>query len=364
MKARLEEVPLDVREQIAAAIRQRAQALAGDLAAEVRQETSTDAADGAACADRLLALLATAVEAGGLEPGRAASANLTRFGPGLSIRQLVRVVHRAERALLDELALHARLGATSEPWPLVAHSVRSATLELIASFAERDAARHAVRDPLTTLLSADLFTLSLAQEVRRAKRHGHGIAVLLFDVDDLTRLNRTHGYGAGDRLLERLGILARRFFRTHDWVARHGGDSIVVLLPQTPLDQAATLANRFRETVEHRLVLVEHKTEEKSVVTVSAAAVGADRVQTDLEPGYVIAEAEAAVMRAKLNGRNRVERVALLPTSLTILGAATLLGVTARDVVGLIRRGVLPAARRGRHYHIDRAAIEDYKARR
>ena len=167
-----------------------------------------------------------------------------------------------------------------------------------------------------------------------------------------------------DRVLERLGILARNYFRTHDWVARHAEDSIAVLLPQTPLDQAATLAERFREMVEQRIVLMNYMTEETSIVTVSAAAVGTDLVQAELDRGFVMAEAAAAVMRAKLDGGNRVERVALLPTSVTILGAATLLGLTAREVVQLIRAGALPASRRGRHYHIDRAAIEHYKARR
>jgi excisionase family DNA binding protein len=75
----------------------------------------------------------------------------------------------------------------------------------------------------------------------------------------------------------------------------------------------------------------------------------------------VLNEAEAAVLRAKLNGRSRVERVALLPTSLTIFGAATMLGQSPRDVAQLVRNGSLKASRRGRHYHIDRDLIEAYK---
>jgi diguanylate cyclase (GGDEF)-like protein/excisionase family DNA binding protein len=364
MSLRLGDVPTDVRVQIAEAIRERGRGLAADLAGAVSRELAVSRTEGAACADLVLSLLTTAVEAGERENRNSAIHGLTRCVPGLTVRQLVAVVHRAERAVLDELAVHERLGATSEPWPMVAYSVRSGALDVIASFAEVEAARMAVRDPLTTLLSGELFKLTLSQEVLRAQRHAHGIAVILFDIDHLSEVNRVHGYGAGDRLLERLGILSRRFFRTHDWVARHGGDSIGVLLPETTLDQAAALANRFRETVQQRLVLVDHKTEEKTVVTVTAAAVGTDIVQEELEPAYVMAEAEAALMRAKLDGRNRVERVALLPTSVTIVGAATLLGVTARDVVHLIRRRELSASRRGRHYHIDRAAIEEYRARR
>ena len=84
--------------------------------------------------------------------------------------------------------------------------------------------------------------------------------------------------------------------------------------------------------VQHRLVLQDHKTDMTKIVTVSAAAVGTDLVQSEIDAAYVLAEAEAAVLRAKLNGRNRIERVALLPTSLTIFGAATMLGETPHEV--------------------------------
>jgi len=97
---------------------------------------------------------------------------------------------------------------------------------------------------------------------------------------------------------------------------------------------------------------------------VSAAAVSTDFVHEEVETNYVLGEADAAVLRAKLDGGNRLERVALIPSSVTILGAATLLGVRAKHVVHLIRNDVLPAARRGRHFHIECAHIEDYKRSR
>jgi excisionase family DNA binding protein len=97
------------------------------------------------------------------------------------------------------------------------------------------------------------------------------------------------------------------------------------------------------------------------VVTVSAAAIGTDFVQSEIDSAYVLAEAEAAVRRAKRNGRNRIESVALLPTSLTIFGAAGMLGQTPHDITRLVREGTLTASRRGRHYHIDRDLIEAYR---
>ena len=361
MRSRLREVPHDVREKIAGAIRYRAQGLTEDLASSLSTEPGLDLAGWHGCSQGVMDLLTLAVEEGRVDNGRGGILELSRLAPPLHLRQIIHAIHEAERIVLDELALDEQLGATSEPWPLVAHSIRSGALEVIAAFAERAGGHHSLRDQLTTLIAGHVFDLALEQEALRALRHHHGIALILFDVDDLSQLNRAHGYGAGDRLLERLGILTRRFFRTHDWVARHGDDSIAVLLPETTLDQAATLAARFCETVKQRLVLIDHKTDSITAVTVSAAAVGTDLVQAEIDPAYILAEADAALVRAKMNGGNRVERVALMPTSVTILGAATLLGLTPRQVAGMLRSGTLTAARRGRHFHIDRSQIEEQR---
>lgn len=358
------QVSHDVRAEVSAAIREHDQNLMADLAAALSGNPGLGAHEWQECASALVRLFAAAIESGELDIRRGALHELCRFSPPATIRQMIRSIHVAERLVLDELALHDTLGATSDTWPMVAHSVRSAAFEIAGAYAERDGGRPAVRDQLTTLMSAHVFRLALEQEIARAHRHEHGISVLLFDIDDLSGLNTALGYGAGDRLLERLGILARRFFRNHDWVARHDEDAIAVLLPETTLDQAATLANRFREMVHQRIVLMDHKTDVERSVTVSGAAVGTELVQVDIDAGYIVAELEAAVLRGKLNGGNQTERVALLPTSLTILGAATLLGCTPREVIQLLRRGALHAQRRGRHFHIDRTELEEFKRTR
>jgi diguanylate cyclase (GGDEF)-like protein/excisionase family DNA binding protein len=364
MIGKLKDLPRDVREQTAAAIRDHENDLIDDVSDALVQEQALEATGARDCAVGLLGLLTRALADGELDSRDGALDRLCRFSPPLGIRQLIAAVDRAERLVLDELALHERLGVTSEAWPLVSHGLRTAMLEIIAAFAERDRGRAAVRDQLTTLMTRHVFNLVLEQETFRAHRHKHGVAMMLFDIDDMARLNRSHGYGAGDRLLERLGILARYFFRTHDWVARYDDDSLAVLLPEATLDQAASLATSFADMVQKRLVLVDHKTDLTTIVTVSAAAVGTDLVEADINPMHIMSEAEAAVLRAKMNGGNRVERVALFPTSVTIVGAATLIGTTAREVVRLLRNGTLHATRRGRHFHIDRSQLDDYRARR
>jgi len=355
----------DIRARTSALIRRRQDALAADATAALADlGDALDPESRRGLAELLLRLFATSVDGGSLETQSAAMRDLARYSPPLSTRQLLDAVDRTERVVLDEVALDDRLGATSEPWAVVTHAIRRAALEILGAHADQVAGRDAavaVRDSLTTLIASTVFTLALAQEIERAIRYKHALTVLLFDIDDLSRINAEHGRGVGDRLLERMGIFSRSFFRTHDWVARYGDDAIAVLLPQTTLDQGALLATRFCETVQHRLVLQDHKTNATRIVTVSAAVVGTDLVQSEINAASVMAEAEAAVLRAKLNGRNRLERVALLPTSLTIFGAATMLGRTPRDVAKLIRDGSLKATRRGRHYHIDRDLIESYR---
>ena len=353
------------RARTSALIREQQEALAADVFEAVSPLSDVlDAQEWRALAELLVRLFAASVDVGALNAESAAMRDLGRYSPPLTTRQLLDAVDQAERAIVDEIALDDQLGATSEPWPIVARAIRRATLEILGAHAEQIAARDtpiAVRDPLTTLIASPVFDLALGQEIQRAIRHKHSLALLLFDIDDLSEINREYGRGVGDRVLERMGILARRFFRTHDWVARHSDDAIGVLLPETTLDQAAVLAAGFKEMVQHRLILHDHNSEITKPVTVSAAALGADTLQSEMNAVSVIAEAEAAVLRAKLNGGNRIERVALLPTSLTIFGAATILGRTPRDVAQLIRNGSLKASRRGRHYHIDRDHIEAYR---
>jgi diguanylate cyclase (GGDEF)-like protein len=232
---------------------------------------------------------------------------------GLSIERLFTFAYLTERTTLDELALNERLGATSEPWPLVAQLVRRGSFDLLAAYIERtqlEPTDAAITDKLTTLHTRPLFDAVLAKEVERAARFGFPISLILFDVDHLSAINQDHGYGVGDKILERLGILIRNYFRQHDWVARHSEDSIAVLLSRTDPDHASELAERVRHTVEERLGFVDHLTDSPVTITVSAAIINlAIGVGDVIDTERLMADAEAALERAKRQGRNRVERV-------------------------------------------------------
>jgi diguanylate cyclase (GGDEF)-like protein len=303
----------EVRSRATALIRERHSTLAGDIAVVISTLSSNLRDDDwRGCAEVLPDLFAAGVEGAPLDPSSAAMRDLGRYYPRLTTAELFDAVHHAERVILDEVALDADLGATSQPWPLVAHVIRRGTLDILRALAEQMAGRDVpitVRDPLTTLIVGPVFDLALSQEIERAQRYKQPLAVLLFDFDNLSLMNREHGRRVGDRLLERTGILARQFFRTHDWVARRNGDAIAVLLPQATVDQAERLALGFSDAVRQRLVMHDQDTGVSQVVTVSAAAVGTEDVTGDLDAATVIAAAEAAVVRARQSGR--IERVAL-----------------------------------------------------
>jgi len=164
------------------------------------------------------------------------------------------------------------IGATSEPWPLAAQLVRRASFDLLAGYTERsqlEPSHTAITDKLTTLYTRPMFDAVLAKELERAARFNVPLSLILFDVDRLSSINKQHGYGVGDKVLERLGILMRQYFRQHDWVARYAEDAIAVLLTRTEGEHASELAERVRATVEERLGFTDHLSERAVPVTVS-----------------------------------------------------------------------------------------------
>jgi diguanylate cyclase (GGDEF)-like protein len=260
-------------------------------------------------------LLALAVRDGRLDPRGPVVAELHRVmgERPLAVEQLFTFAYLLERTALDEVALDEQIGVTSEPWPLVAQLVRRASFDLLAAYVERtqlEPTEAAITDRLTTLYSRPLLDAVVAKEVERACRLGSTISLILFDVDHLSEINKEHGYGVGDKILERLGILIRKYFRHYDWVARHTEDAIAVLLTHTEPEDATGLAEKTRRTVDERLGFTDHMTNRPVLVTVSGAVVNMHPAVGDvIDPNRLMACAEAAVDRAKTLGRNRIERV-------------------------------------------------------
>src|SRR5437867_1810573 len=309
--------PRDLRQQTAAAMLDRADVITADAVA-IFPHSGAESLDADYCSRLghvLTLLLAFAVRDARVDPrgGVVADMHRTVVERMLPLDQLCSFVYFTERAALDELALDEHLGATSEPWPIVGQIVRRASFDLLAAYIERaqlEPSDAAIVDQLTTLHTRPMLDAVLAKELERAGRFGDDVSLILFDVDNLSTINREHGYGVGDKILERLGILIRQCFRQHDWVARHSEDSIAVLLTRTDAAHASDLAERVRATVEERPGFTDHRDDRPVVVTLSAAVVNIQVAVGDvIDPVRLLADAELAVDRAKELGRNRIQRV-------------------------------------------------------
>src|SRR4051812_5167804 len=293
----------DLRQQIADLLLARIDMITTDTVA-IFPYSGVESLDADYCrrvGQHLAQLLAFAVRDGRIDPRGNVIADLHRvvIDRALSIERLFTFAYLTERTAVDELALDERFGATSEPWPLVAQLVRRASFDLLGAYIERtqlEPTSAAITDKLTTLHTRPLFNAVLAKEVERAARFGYAVSLILFDVDHLSAINQEHGYGVGDRILERLGILICNYFRQHDWVARHSEDSFAVLLSRTDADHASELAERVRRTVAERLGFVDHLTETPVSVSVTAAIINltigiGDVIDTE----RLVADAEAAL---------------------------------------------------------------------
>jgi diguanylate cyclase (GGDEF)-like protein len=308
----------DVRKEVARVLAERGDAIVSDSVGifpyNGPQPLETDYCE--RLGRTLLSLLCASVESR-LERETDALAGMQRLviDRSLPMQRLFSFVYLMERTVLDELALDTAIGATSEPWPTVGQIVRRASFELLGAYCDRaqqDATSPTISDKLTTLYSRAMMDVVLSSEVQRAERFSFPIAFVVFDVDKLSALNQGYGYGVGDRVLERLGILIRKFFRQNDWVFRHGEDSIAVLLCQLPADDAFFLSSRVVAMVEQRLGFKDHNTDDRVRVTVSAALVtGQGSVGAPFDADRLLLEADAAMKHAKSLGGNRVETATL-----------------------------------------------------
>lgn len=155
-------------------------------------------------------------------------------------------------------------------------------------------------DPLTGLPNRRGFLEACEDVLASSDRLGLSVSVVLADLDRFKDVNDTLGHAAGDHLLKSVATAVRSSLRSQDIVARWGGDEIVILLPEAGVDDAAKVAGKLRAAVE--ALSVEHGGRRISS-TLSLGVAGHPR---GAGLGETIARADAALYRAKEEGRNRV----------------------------------------------------------
>src|SRR3954454_22543539 len=173
-------------------------------------------------------------------------------------------------------------------------------------------------DPKTGLFNARHFAAALAEEIGRAQRFERPMSLIMADLDLLRDINNSYGHLAGDAVLRGIADVFRAELRHYDVPARFGGEEFSILLPETPPDQAMEIAERIRRAVAQRTFDVETSSEPIRA-TVSLGVAGYPMDGTDANE--LIHQADLAVYRAKLQGRNRVLNASseplLVPTDRT-----------------------------------------------
>jgi diguanylate cyclase (GGDEF)-like protein len=168
----------------------------------------------------------------------------------------------------------------------------------------------AVNDSLTGLHVRRYFMAKLQDEILRTDRYKKTLSIIMSDLDNFKKINDTYGHTAGDRVLKAVGSYLKDSIRDVDSIGRYGGEEFIMFLPETSKKAAHVLADRLRIGVS------EIKMDEKLPgVTISLG------ISTFPEDGKTLNElldkADAALYRAKANGRNQVisyTKDILLPT--------------------------------------------------
>lgn len=179
--------------------------------------------------------------------------------------------------------------------------VKDAELEVSRLQNELAHASELVRhDPLTGALNRKGMDEALEGEVARLRRQGGLLSLALLDIDNFKKLNDSLGHAAGDAALVHLTAVAREAIRPQDTLARYGGEEFVVLLPNTPVDDAVSAMVRVQRELTRRFFL--HKND-KVLITFSC---GVAELRGEETPYDALKRADEAMYLAKRAGKNRV----------------------------------------------------------
>jgi len=161
----------------------------------------------------------------------------------------------------------------------------------------------ASEDSLTGLLNHRAFQDRIEQEVARARRGGHPLAVVMIDLDGFGAINNVHGHQAGDVTLVAVARCLREQTRQADVAARYGGDEFTLILPETALDEALDTAERIRGELAR--LTVAHGAQAIRITASIGVAVMPDHATTRED---LIGAADNASYAAKRAGKDRVRR--------------------------------------------------------
>jgi diguanylate cyclase len=181
----------------------------------------------------------------------------------------------------------------------------SASKQEITALQENlDAVRNeSLTDPLTSLSNRKYFDDTLAKAIADARARGEALSLMMTDVDHFKKFNDSYGHLTGDQVLRLVAISVKQNVKGQDIAARYGGEEFAVVLPNTVLRSAITVADHIRRAVMTKELMKRSTGEHLGRVTIS---VGVAALQPHDSAQSLIERADSCLYAAKRSGRNRV----------------------------------------------------------
>lgn len=156
-------------------------------------------------------------------------------------------------------------------------------------------------DGLTQLFNRSHWQSRLSEEFSRAARYQTPLSLIMFDLDHFKKVNDTYGHLGGDAVLCAVSRVVKSSLRENDIAGRYGGEEFGIILPNTPEAGAMVVAERIRAAIEASPIPFE----DREIKATSSLGVTEYR-QGVADCEELIAQADAALYKAKESGRNRV----------------------------------------------------------
>ncbi len=165
----------------------------------------------------------------------------------------------------------------------------------------------ATYESLTGLLRREAILEQLDHELERAQRYGRPLTLAMADLDHFKEVNDRYGHLAGDTLLKAVSQVASEGLRSTDMIGRYGGEEFLVVLPETDIAGAVSVAEKIRTLVQKTAVPMEDGTMVRVTISIGLASLrdGQPR-QERFSARDLIAAADRSLYEAKNKGRNRV----------------------------------------------------------
>lgn len=220
-----------------------------------------------------------------------ASEKLADASDSTAIHGIVENLLKSTREMQENnKALEARLEVSKLEINTLQHSLEAIRAESLT-------------DPLTSLGNRKYFDRALHEAMLEAREKQEPLCLMIFDIDYFKSFNDNYGHLTGDQVLRLVAMSLKQNVKGQDITARYGGEEFAVVLPNTAVRQALTVADHIRRAVMSKELKKKSTGEILGRVTISAG-VALLHPQDDAEK--LIERADACLYAAKRNGRNRV----------------------------------------------------------